>query len=135
MPFLPLTPELLATVKAQWLPTDAATNGWTDEVIAERWTGGIATTVRKYWYERVQDTAGFLDIPDPGGSLPITQIHRQAKEMLAYWDAWIAKNGDVVEVVTGSRPTRIGKIKKRYQHEPYPPPPRPNIYSPYNPAT
>lgn len=129
-----LTDALLATLKAEYLPDDAAANGWTDEVIAERWTGAIPTTVRKYWYDRVQDTAGYLDVPDPGGALPITQIHRQAVEMLKYWDDWIAKWGDTV-VVTGSRATRVGKIKRRYQHEHGVNVFRPSPTGPYNPST
>ncbi|QHB37420.1 hypothetical protein SEA_LEOPARD_13 [Mycobacterium phage Leopard] len=128
-----LTDPLLAELKAQWLPADAATNGWDDNTIRERWTGGIATTVRRYWFERVSDTAGYLDVPDPGGTLPITQIHRQAKEMLQYWDDWIAKWGDTI-VVTGSRATKVGKIKKRYQKSPGPHPTHWNANSPYNPA-
>lgn len=128
-----LTAELLATLKAEWLPNDAATNGWTDEVIEERWTGGIPTTVRKYWYDRVQDTAGYLDVPDPGGTLPITQIHRQAVEMLRLWDEWIAKHGDTINV-TGSRSTRVGKIKRRYQHDHFPVGQRPSPTGPYGPS-
>ena len=129
-----LTDTLLATLKAEWLPDDAAANGWTDEVIAERWTGSIVSTVRKYWYDRVQDTAGYLDVPDPGGTLPITQIHRQAVEMLKYWDDWIAKWGDTI-VVNGARATRVGKIKRRYQHEHGRTVFRPSPTGPYNPST
>lgn len=127
------TAEDVALVRT-YLPPDATTNGWTDEEIATRWTGGVVSTLRLYWFERVTDTAGYLDIPDPGGTLPITQIHRQAMEMLAYYDAYLAKYGDVVDFI-GARPTRIGKIKRRYERNvSFLPPSYPTIHSPYAPT-
>lgn len=81
MPLVVLTDGLLAKIRDEYLPSDAASFGWDDDQIRERWTGGPATTIRLYWFERVSDTAGYLDLPDPGGTLPITQIHRQAKEL------------------------------------------------------
>lgn len=128
-----ITPDQLISVK-QWLPADAAENGWDDDEITLRWTGGIASTVRAYWFQRVSDTAGYLDLPDPGGTLPITQIYRQAREMLDYWDNFLKVNGDVDPNLV-ARPTRIGKIKRRYVNpNPYMPSPFPSTYSPYNPT-
>lgn len=109
------TASQIASV-ATWLPTvDADPEVWDAEKIAERWTGGVTGTVRAYWYQRVSDTAGYLDVPDASGSLPITQIHRQAKEMLDYWDNFIVKYG------ANTDPSNIGnnrgstrRIKKRY---------------------
>lgn len=129
-----LTPERLVELKAHYLPDDAATHGWDDDTIALRWSGGFASTARMYWLDRVTDTAKYLDIPDPGGTLPITQIHRQAMEMLAYWDAYLVKFGDAL-VFTGSRPTRIGKIKRRYEIQSTQVGPSiPTPYTPYNPT-
>jgi len=81
--FIPgiITSDQMADVQ-KWLPNDAADNGWDTATIMDRWTGGIVTTVRAYWYDRVQQTASWLDLSDPSGSLPITQIHRQAMEIL-----------------------------------------------------
>lgn len=125
-----LTPELLAVVKAQWLPDDAADNGWDDAKITDEWAGSIPQLVRAYWYDRVQQTAGYLDIPDPGGTLPITQLHRQAMEMLQYWDAWILKYGTSV---TGMRTVSFGRIKRRYKKgNPVPMPMYPLSNGPYN---
>jgi hypothetical protein len=121
----------VAAVKI-WLPIDHAANGWDDATIAERWTGGVASTVRAYWFARVSDTAGYLDLSDAGGSLPITQIYRQAREMLDYWDNFLKANGDV-DPNSLVRQTRIGKIKRRYAHEHNYPPPRAGLRSPYNP--
>lgn len=130
-----LTPELLDLLKAQYLPADAATNGWDDDKITENWTGGIPGTVRAYWYDRVQQTAGYLDVPDPGGTLPITQLHRQAMEMLAYWDKWLLTWGDTIIISGAGRPVRFGKIKRRYQHtSTYPVPMSPSPTGPYKPV-
>lgn len=129
------TPDDIANVK-RWLPTDGspAENNWDDAGIAERWTGGIASTVRAYWFQRVSDTAGYLDLPDPGGTLPITQIYRQAREMLDYWDAFLKSNGDV-DPSAIARPTRVGSIKRRYRNDnPYPVASFPPSNSPYNPV-
>jgi hypothetical protein len=134
------TPQNVAEVRVL-LPADAETHGWDDVEIAARWTGGLASTIRDYWYERTSDTAGYLDVPDPGGTLPITQIHAQAKAMLEYWDAWLKLYGDVATLeeyylLTGyGRRVRFGKIKNRYPKPrtmPVPVGPDPN--SPYPPT-
>lgn len=125
-----LTPELLEVVKAQWLPDDAVDNGWDDAKITDEWSGSIPQLVRAYWYDRVQQTAGYLDIPDPGGTLPITQLHRQAMEMLQYWDNWILKYGNSL---TAGRATSFGQIKRRYSKgNPFPVPISPLASGPYN---
>jgi hypothetical protein len=136
--FIPgiITSDQMADVQ-KWLPNDAADNGWDTATIMDRWTGGIVTTVRAYWYDRVQQTASWLDLSDPSGSLPITQIHRQAMEMLQYWDAWLLKYGDATsaEQMETSIPRRVsfGKIRRRYQNrQPYPVPISPSSYGPYN---
>ena len=124
-----LTPDLLDTIKANWLPSDAVDNGWDDDKITDNWSGSVVTLVRSYWYDRVQQTAGYLDVPDPGGALPITQIHRQAKEMLDYWDAWILKFGSNTLPARG---VSFGKIRRRYKNNyPYPVPLAPNSFGPY----
>lgn len=125
-----LTPELLEIIKTQWLPDDAADNGWDDAKITSMWTGGIPTLVYRYWYDRVQQTAGYLDVPDPGGTLPITQIHRQAMEMLQYWGTWLKLYGNNTEPIQA---TRFGKIRKRYDKgNPFPIPYGPLSNGPYN---
>lgn len=111
------TEAQIASVAA-WLPTvEADPDVWDADRIAVRWTGGIAGTIRAYWYQRTSDTAGYLDVPDPGGTLPITQIHRQAKEMLDYWDAFILKYGTKADpssiYISGNRGS-MGRIKRRY---------------------
>ena len=132
----PITPDQLTTLQ-YWLPNDAETYGWDATYISTRWTGGIVSTIRAYWYDRVQDTASYLDLSDPSGNLPITQIHRQAMEMLQYWDAYLLKYGDVTNpdlMGTGiPRPTRIGKIARRYPVPTgYPVPLQPTSFGPYN---
>ena len=125
-----LTPELLAIVKDQWLPADAVDNGWDDAKITDEWPGSVVGLVRKYWYDRVQQTAGYLDVPDPGGTLPITQLHQHAMEMLQYWDAWILKFGYSLSPM---RSVTFGKIRKRYpKGNAYPLPIAPLPGGPYN---
>ena len=128
------TPDNIALVK-RFLPTDGspAENGWDDAHIAEVWTGGVASTVRQYWFQRVTDTAGYIDLPDPSGTLAITQQYRQAREMLDYWDAFLDKHGDVDPTMVGQRPTRVGRIRKRYVNRyPYPVSAYPSANGPYN---
>ena len=126
---LPITDAQLATIKAQYLPDSAADEGWDDDKIASNWTGGIPGTLRAYWYDRVQQTAKYLDLSDPTGTLPITQIHRQAKEMLDYWDSWLSKYGDVLAI---PRRVSFGKIRRRYPVTSPPIVPMgPNPYGPY----
>lgn len=98
--------------EAAKLPEDDGGYGWTDETIAEFVTAlGLspAQTVRFFWYQRVQETAEYLDL-----SKPLTQIHRQAKEMLDYWDLVIQGNmssGDV----DGMEPFNINVSPNRHK--------------------
>lgn len=137
---VPPTDAQLARLKAQYLPTEAQDNGWDDAKVLANWTGGIAGTIRAYWYDRVQQTAGYMDLPDPGGTLPITQLHLQAKAMLEYWDNWLLKYGDETTAdgdLIGPMRGRVsfGKIRRRYKNNsPFPMPIGGTIYSPYKPT-
>lgn len=97
---MPTTPERIALV-SRYLPDAAKLSeagggyGWSDDTIAEFLTAlGLtpAQVVRFFWYQRTQETAEYLDL-----SKPLTQIHRQAKEMLDYWDSVIQTNPDGME--------------------------------------
>jgi hypothetical protein len=107
-----ITTEQLTVFKSRWLPSDAVENGWDDAKITDEWTGTYVGTVRAYWYDRVQQTAAYLDLSDPSGNLPITQIHRQAVAMLKYWDDYIAKWG--YAEAPGTNTVSFGKVKRRY---------------------
>lgn len=84
-----VTPEQIALVNRN-IPSVAKLDdasggyGWTDEFIEtlmETMNFSPAKAVRHFWLERVNETAEYLDV-----GKPLTQIHRQAKEMLDYWD-------------------------------------------------
>ncbi len=70
------------------LPDDAGDYGWTTAKALERWAGTVYRTVREFWVDRVNDTAGFIDLTNDG--LPASQLYRQARDMLDYWDKMIA---------------------------------------------
>lgn len=109
-------PEQIALVK-QLLPTaafeseDAGGYGWSDTYIESLMeTRGFTPTeaVRFFWLQRVNETAEYLDV-----GKPITQIHRQAREMLDYWDTVIGKGPDAIGP-TGPgtrRPISFGRIE------------------------
>ena len=89
------TVEQLALVN-RYLPVEAKLPeveggyGWTDEYITEAMTSmsiGPARTVRYFWYQRVQETAEYLDL-----SKPLSTIHQQARAMLDYWDLVVQTN-------------------------------------------
>lgn len=105
---MPTTAERVALV-ARYLPDAAKQSeadggyGWSDAVIAnfiEQLGLTPAQTVRFFWYQRTQETAEYLDL-----SKPLTQIHRQAKEMLDYWDSVIQTNPDGMEPLLPSQTT------------------------------
>ncbi|QGJ90056.1 head-to-tail stopper [Mycobacterium phage Indlulamithi] len=94
------TPEQIAIVN-RYLPTAAkqteAEGGydWTDEYIEtlmDSMAFGPAQAVRYFWYQRTQETAEYLD-----AGRPLSQIHRQAKEMLDYWDGILKTNPNGME--------------------------------------
>ena len=90
------TAEQIALV-VQYLPEAARLSvadggyGWDDVFISGLMSANAYTpaqAVRFFWYQRTQETAEYLDLS--GKSL--TVIHRQAKEMLEYWDKVIQTN-------------------------------------------
>lgn len=97
------TAEQLALV-AYYLPDAAKQSvddggyGWTDDYVAGIMTAmslSPAQAVRYFWYQRVQETAEYLDL-----SKPLTQIHSQARDMLNYWDLVIETNPNGMEPIT-----------------------------------
>ncbi|AYN57962.1 hypothetical protein HWB90_gp012 [Mycobacterium phage Fowlmouth] len=105
-----ISPAQVATVK-MLLPTAAVEDyGWTDEFIENLMeTRGFGATqaVRFFWLQRVNETVEYLDINDK----PLTQIHRQAKEMLAYWDEVLKGGPEAIEPNTRS-PISFGEIER-----------------------
>lgn len=91
------TIEQIALVN-RYLPEDAKLlvnnggYGWTEEYISNLMAINAyrpAQAVRYFWYQRVQETAEYLDM-----SKPLTQIHHQARAMLDYWDKVLQTNSD-----------------------------------------
>lgn len=87
--------------------------GWTDDQIGTYTTDlgmSPAQIVRYFWYQRTQETAEYLDL-----SKPLTQIHKQAKAMLDYWDLVIQTNPTGMEPLqstAGKRPITFGSIER-----------------------
>lgn len=83
----PPSEDQLAMV-IELLPDDAGDYAWNSAKALERWAGSVYRTVREYWVDRVNDTAGYLDLSNEG--LPASQLFDHARQMLAYWDSLIA---------------------------------------------
>lgn len=107
------TPEQIALVN-QLLPSSAKDTvdnggyGWTDEYIAnlmDERDFGPTEAVRFFWLQRVNETAEYIDI-----GKPLTQIHRQAREMLDYWDAILSRSLTSIGPV-GRQPISFGEIE------------------------
>lgn len=90
--------------------------GWTDEYIETIMEtvqfNSPAKAVRYFWYQRVQETAEYLDV-----GKPLTQIHEQARKMLAYWDLVLATNPDGMTPVDPNapivkKPISFGEIER-----------------------
>lgn len=86
MATVPTSEELALVIEL--LPDDASEYGWNATKALERWAGSVYRTVREYWLDRTNDTAGYVDLSNDG--LPASQLHAQAKAMLQYWDSMIA---------------------------------------------
>lgn len=66
--------------------------GWDIDYIRQLMTENAYTptqAVRYFWLQRVNETSEYLDT----GGKALTAIHRQAKEMLDYWDNILVKYG------------------------------------------
>lgn len=96
------TSEQLALVnrylpEAASLPEGDGGYDWTELFISNLMEENAYTpaqTVRYFWYQRVQETAEYLDL-----SKPLTQIHEQARKMLAYWDLVVQTNPNGMEPI------------------------------------
>jgi hypothetical protein len=81
------------------LPDDCGEYGWDVAKALERWSGSVYRTVREFWVDRTNDTAGYIDLTDDG--LPALQLHTSAKDMLEYWDQMIATS-EAAELVAAN---------------------------------
>jgi hypothetical protein len=86
--------------------------GWTDgfiETLMETMVFSPAQAVRHFWLQRVNETAEYLD-----AGKPLTQIHKQARAMLDYWDKIIGTNPDGMGPLpeTAKRPLSFGEIER-----------------------
>lgn len=78
------------------LPAEAATSGWDDVRIGGDLDAGISLNkiVQSWWAYRVSSTASFVDISESGSSRSLGSIHRNAVDMLKYWDDKVKDDED-----------------------------------------
>ena len=107
---IPLTDEVVNFIMSALLPAEAPEYGWNEAMVRSRWTGNITGTVRLYWLMRVNDTASYINISEPGGSFQLTQQHSQAKAMLDYWDKVILLDKEHARKFA---PASVGTVKAR----------------------
>jgi hypothetical protein len=101
-------------------PEEEGGYGWDEAYISELMaTNGFTATesVRYFWLQRVNETVEYLDV-----GKPLTQIHKQARDMLAYWDEILKRYG--VDSIgppgygdTGMprKPISFGEIERPYE--------------------
>lgn len=108
-----VTAEQIALV-IQLIPSAAVADevdggyGWNETYIETLMDArGFTSTeaVRFFWFQRVTETAEYLDI-----GKPLSQIHRQAREMLDYWDGILAKSTEALSPAARS-PLSFGEIE------------------------
>lgn len=110
------TAEQIALVR-QLLPTEASQSvdsggyGWDSTYITVLMTENNYSptqAVRYFWLQRVNETSEYLDI----SGKPLTEIHKQAKEMLDYWDNILLRFGiTATGPRTGQQGLTFGEIE------------------------
>ncbi len=90
---VPSSDDLVMVIEL--LPDNAGTYSWDSAKALARWAGTIYRTVREFWLDRTNDTAGYLDLTNDG--LPASQLHDHAKAMLQYWDDLIESTEALAE--------------------------------------
>lgn len=75
------------------IPSEALEEGWDDVKIGVLLDSPMTTSrvIRHWWNYRASSTASFVNVSESGSSRSLSDIHRQALEMLKYWDARIAE--------------------------------------------
>lgn len=110
-----IQPEHIALVKSL-LPSAATTDesdggyGWNDTYIQSLMDARSFTpteAVRFFWLQRVNETAEYINVGKPLG-----EIHRQARDMLAYWDAIIKQSPEAIEPVSSGGTITFGEIER-----------------------
>lgn len=92
------------------LPDNCATYGWDAQKALDRWAGTVYRTVREFWVDRANDTAGYIDLPNDG--LPANELWTNAVAMLKYWDGMIATSEaqSDASALTGSFSRKIRRV-------------------------
>lgn len=75
------------------LGPDSLAEDWSDFKIGLLLDSGMSTTavIRQYWNFRAASTAAFVNISESGSSRSLSDVHKQALDMLKYWDARLAE--------------------------------------------
>lgn len=75
------------------LPAEALAEGWDEAKITVLLDSPMSTSrvIRQWWSYRASSTAAFVNVSESGSSRSLSDIHRQALEMLKYWDGRIAE--------------------------------------------
>lgn len=75
------------------LPETAEAEGWNDTKIGTMVDalGTPSKAIRQYWSATSARTSAFVDISESGSSRSLSDVHKQAVEMLKYWDDRIAQ--------------------------------------------
>lgn len=71
------------------LPEDALAAGWTESrVVGDLDAGNSkAMILLQWWNYRAANTADWVDITESGSTRALGNIHKQAKDMAAYWQS------------------------------------------------
>lgn len=107
-----VTPEQLAIVRLNLPSTAGADYGWTDEYIQnlmETNSFSPSQAVRQFWFDRVNDTAEYMNINNKS----LIQIHENAVAMLKYWDGILAA-GIEATAPNQRQPISFGEIERPY---------------------
>lgn len=75
------------------LPEEANAAGWTEVRIARDIDAGNsnALILLQWWNYRAANTADWVDVSESGSSRAIGNIHKNAKDMAAYWQSIVDK--------------------------------------------
>lgn len=105
------TPEEIQAIQEE-LPDDAASYGWDEDRINEELDNGVTGNALylKFWRKVSSSTFGLVDMSESGSSRSLSQIHKQASDMMKKFQEAIDKEEEPTPITSGIRSRPIRRV-------------------------
>jgi hypothetical protein len=96
------------------LPPEASTQGWNDAKIQILLDAQVSLNriMVTYWSSRAAATVNLVSVSESGSTRSLSDIHKQAVDMLKYWTDLLEKEETVTPEEASIRPIAFQRLRR-----------------------